>query len=74
MPGAPFWWFACMTSRTVSGRSLFMAFVMVPPWRWLLHKPALATIFGFFPMVFQTQPTLEIMSAWLRISLVPPTL
>ena len=74
MIGVPFRWFACMTSQTVSGRSLFMAFVMVLPWRCLLHTPALATIFGFFPTVFQTWCTLGIMSAWLRISLAPPTL
>jgi len=40
-----------------------MAFVMVPPWRWLLRKPILATNFGFFLMVFQPRRTLGIMGA-----------
>ena len=50
MLGAPFRWFACMTSRTVLEKSLFMVFIMVLPWRWLLRKFTLATIFGFFLM------------------------
>ena len=32
-----------------------MAFAMVLPQRWLLHKPALVTIFGFCLMVSQMQ-------------------
>jgi len=51
----------------MSGRLLFMVLVMVLPWRWLLHKPILATIFIFFPTVFQTRRTLGSMSVWLRI-------
>ena len=52
MPGVLCWWFAFMTSRTVSERLLFMVFVMVLPWHWLLCKLALAMSFDFFPMVF----------------------
>ena len=63
MLGAPFRWFAYMTSRTVSEKSLFTAFVMVLPWRWLLHKFTPAMIFGFFPMELQPPDILEIMSA-----------
>ena len=50
MPEAPFRWFTCMTSQTMLERSLFMAFVMVLPWRWLLRKFTLVTIFVFFLM------------------------
>ena len=74
MPGAPFWWFACMTSQTTSEKLLFMAFVMVLPWRWLLRKFTPATIFSFFPVELQPPDTLEIMSIWSRISPTLPTL
>ena len=58
----------------VSGRSPFTEFVMALPWCWLLHKFTPATIFGFFPVELQPPDTLEIMNAWSRISLTPPTL
>ena len=74
MPGVPFWWFTSMTSRTALEKSLFMAFVMVLPWRWLLCKFIPAMIFGFFPLELRPLDTLEIMSAWLRISSTLPTL
>jgi len=48
MLGALFQWFACMTSQTTLDKSLFTAFVMVVPWRWLLRKFTPAMIFGFF--------------------------